>query len=183
MDLSTKWHDTHHHRMMSICDSPLTQVALSDLDPDHPAVKFDRVWQFLSETGHIPSRTALGIDQIPFALKWIMLFEAIGAGSEKRYKIRLQGNAAARLTHGDLTDQYLDEFTRGDCYQIRHQAFEMATAQRKPIFADISVESAQNDGEFRVDVSAGIFPFLTKTHAEQIIVVVAPPLSIRKIMH
>lgn len=163
----TTWKSCHG----SLCDSPVTPCALSDIPAGHPVPEFEAYWHRLAG-GAMPARADFNPAQIRTLLKWLMVLEEGGTPTEPTFTVRLHGTAAAVITHGDLTGSELAEFTAGDCYTTRLAAMRSAIAQAGPRFGRIMIRGI---GGPAAEVSSGMFPFrAADADRHHIVVVVAP---------
>lgn len=102
----------------SICNAPLVRVNETQVEDGHPALRFSEYWHSLS-AGTTPARRDFHPRSVPALLKWLMMFRREMQNAEDRYKLYLQGEAAAALTDGLLQGRYLDEFTLSVCFESR----------------------------------------------------------------
>ncbi len=165
--------------LASLCDAPAVERDLDDFPDGHPTRAFAGYWARLSAAAPgdaAPKRSAIDPCDIPGLLKWLMIFdrEDILNGTV-RYRLRLQGAAAAQLTKGDQTGRYLDQFTPENCYQSRFHILESTVRIKSPHSAEIIVQPETADSDFAVSINAAFFPFAREDgEAGHVIVVAAP---------
>ena len=165
--------------LVSLCDAPAVEREMDDFPDGHPTKAFADYWTRLSAdtVGDAPpKRSAIDPCDIPGLLKWLMIFnrEDMSDGPA-RYRLRLQGTSAARLTKGDHTGRYLDEFTPPSCYTGRFDLFESVVSIKAPLSAEITVHTQSGDSEFAISINAAFFPFARDDgELGHVVVVVAP---------
>ncbi len=159
----------------SICDAPVQPTAVTTIAPDHPARVFGVVWHGLAD-GAPPDRRAFCPSLAPPLLRWLMLLEFQGAGTDPRFFIRVQGSACAVLTNGDISRRYLDEIVVGPCYESRKAILTAVRDSQTPAHAHIRA-AAVSASDFSTTVDVGFYPFLGEGDAVDFVMVVPAPVD------
>lgn len=155
----------------SICYSPLSGVAESDLDSEHPSLEFLAYWRRLN-SGETPARSTFSPQSVPSLLKWLMMFRREVQTGENLYFLYLQGNSAAELTDGYHQGTYLHDFTEQQCFDTRRAVLRGVLETGQPAFAVISV--CEKKADFTISVNVGAFPFTNEGGLSEVVMVPAP---------
>jgi hypothetical protein len=109
----------------SLCDATL-QFA-------HPAlIKLLQLWRSeAGETG-IPLRRTMSPRLLKTVLRDVALYQRIGEGAGRRYRIRLMGTAFATVL-GDLTGKFVDEAVPAEFVVRWHASLDATLGTRAPL--------------------------------------------------
>lgn len=108
----------------SLCD-----VTLSFLHPD--LVRLHDLWKSEAGSG-IPQRRTMSPRLLKSFLRDIALYERIGEGERRRYRVRLMGTSFAQIL-GDLTGKFLDEALSADILPRWYGALDATLGARTPL--------------------------------------------------
>jgi hypothetical protein len=109
----------------SLCDATLN-FAHSDL------VKLLALWRMEAGEAGIPPRRAMSARLLKSFLRDIALYERIGEGPGRRYRIRLMGTAFAQIL-GDFTGKFVDEAVSAEFTPRWHAALDATLGAKAPL--------------------------------------------------
>ncbi len=109
----------------SLCD-----VTLKFLHPD--LIKLRDLWKSEAGDAGIPLRRTMSPRLLKSFLRDIALYERIGDGEARRYRVRLMGTSFAQIL-GDLTGKLLDETLPADMLPRWYGALDATLGARAPL--------------------------------------------------
>ena len=109
----------------SLCD-----VTLRFLHPD--LIRLHDLWKSEADNGDIPLRRTMSPRLLKSFLRDIALYERIGNGPDRRYRVRLMGTSFAQIL-GDLTGKYLDEAIPAEMRPRWHAALDATLGTQAPL--------------------------------------------------
>jgi hypothetical protein len=109
----------------SLCD-----VTLRFLHPD--LIRLHDLWKSEAPDGSIPLRRTMSPRLLKSFLRDIALYERIGEGPSRRYRVRLMGTSFAQIL-GDLTGKLLDEALPPDILPRWYGALDATLGTRAPL--------------------------------------------------
>ncbi|HVV64690.1 MAG TPA: hypothetical protein VHC42_04425 [Rhizomicrobium sp.] len=109
----------------SLCDATLN-FAHPDL------VRLLALWRMEAGPAGIPPRRAMSARLLKSFLRDIALYERVGEGPERRYRIRLMGTAFAQIL-GDFTGQFVDEAVPAEFAPRWHAALDATLGAGAPL--------------------------------------------------
>jgi hypothetical protein len=109
----------------SLCD-----VTLRFLHPD--LVKLHDLWKSEVSGNAIPLRRTMSPRLLKSFLRDIAIYERVGEGPARRYRVRLMGTAFAQIL-GDLTGKFLDEAVRAEILPRWYAALDTTLGARVPL--------------------------------------------------
>ncbi len=109
----------------SLCD-----VTLKFLHPD--LIKLHELWKSEATGNGIPLRRTMSPRMLKSFLRDIAIYERVGEGPARRYRVRLMGTSFAQIL-GDLTGKYLDEAVRAEILPRWYAALDATLGARTPL--------------------------------------------------
>lgn len=109
----------------SLCDA-----TLRFLHPD--LIKLHDLWKSEAVDGGIPLRRTMSPRLLKSFLRDIAIYERIGMGETRRYRVRLMGTAFAQIL-GDLTGRFLDEAISPDILPRWYGALDATLGVKAPL--------------------------------------------------
>jgi hypothetical protein len=109
----------------SLCD-----VTLKFLHPD--LVKLHDLWKSEASGDGIPLRRTMSPRLLKSFLRDIAIYERIGEGPARRYRVRLMGTSFAQIL-GDFTGKFLDEAVRAEVLPRWYGALDATLGARVPL--------------------------------------------------
>jgi hypothetical protein len=90
------------------------------------------LWQGEAADGGIPLRPALTARKLQPFMRNIALYERIGDGPQRRYRVRLMGSGIVEY-YGELTGKFLDDVVPEKFLPRWYALCDVATGARKPV--------------------------------------------------
>jgi hypothetical protein len=109
----------------SLCD-----VTLKFLHPD--LIKLHELWKSEATENGVPLRRTMSPRLLKSFLRDIALYERIGEGAQRRYRVRLMGTSFAQIL-GDLTGKFLDEAVAADILPRWYGALDATLGAKAPL--------------------------------------------------
>ncbi len=101
-------------------------------DFSHPMLAgMSALWQVEAQNG-IPARTAMTARKLQPFMRNIAIYERIGEGSQRRYRVRLMGSGIVHY-YGELTGKYLDEVVPAQYLDRWYAVSDISLASQKPM--------------------------------------------------